>query len=205
MKIDRNKIYRKCGGRCGYCGDEIEIKAMTIDHIIPKELFEITVANKIHVPDFLAHLTESDVNHYDNLLPSCRYCNNYKGAYHLHEFRYELTQQLKRAEEKSVNFRLAKRYGMIQEIQVPEIIFYFEKLQKENSKEYLIAMEKYHIVQKALIERNLQDLREDRKELKTRNQEIQDKMDEIHLLEYKNNQALYTIKKQLEKFGEIES
>ena len=34
MKIDRQKVYDKCGGRCGYCGKELKsIKDMQVDHI----------------------------------------------------------------------------------------------------------------------------------------------------------------------------
>ena len=36
-KIDREEVYNKCDGHCAYCGNEITIKQMQIDHIEPVE------------------------------------------------------------------------------------------------------------------------------------------------------------------------
>jgi len=115
---------KKYDSNCGYCG--IRLNPMRIDHIIPRAFFKVTVANKIQVPDFLKHLTENDVDHIDNLMPCCQSCNSYKSAYHLEEFRYQLSQQLKRDEENSINFRLAKRFGLLKVVENVTIRFYFE-------------------------------------------------------------------------------
>ena len=32
-KINRQEVYDKCGGHCGYCGKDITIKQMQVDHI----------------------------------------------------------------------------------------------------------------------------------------------------------------------------
>ena len=32
MKINREEVYNKCGGHCAYCGNDITIKQMQIDH-----------------------------------------------------------------------------------------------------------------------------------------------------------------------------
>ncbi len=34
----REQVYQKYNGRCAYCGHEIAIKDMQVDHIIPKRL-----------------------------------------------------------------------------------------------------------------------------------------------------------------------
>ena len=90
VKRFRRKIYDKFGGNCAYCGCEIEIKDMQIDHIIPKKSFLTRVKNKRNVPDFLYHLTEIDMNHEDNLFPSCRVCNHWKDTYDIESFRKEI-------------------------------------------------------------------------------------------------------------------
>lgn len=35
MKVNREQIFLKCNGHCAYCGKEITLKEMQIDHIIP--------------------------------------------------------------------------------------------------------------------------------------------------------------------------
>ena len=35
MKINREEVYNKCGGHCAYCGNNITIKQMQIDHKEP--------------------------------------------------------------------------------------------------------------------------------------------------------------------------
>jgi len=34
-KINRELVHSKFGGRCAYCGVEITIKQMQVDHIVP--------------------------------------------------------------------------------------------------------------------------------------------------------------------------
>lgn len=123
----RDKIYQKYGGRCGYCGDQIKIKDMQIDHIIPKSNFRPFVMNNFKVPRFLAHLTVNDLHHKDNLMPACRSCNRFKDSFDIEEFRNELRLQLDRANKYSRNYRLARKWGQVQETP-KEIVFYFEKI-----------------------------------------------------------------------------
>ena len=37
-KVERQQAYEKYGGHCAYCGKEIEIKDMQVDHMIPLRL-----------------------------------------------------------------------------------------------------------------------------------------------------------------------
>ncbi len=129
-KAKREQIYNKYNGKCCYCSNDITIKQMEIDHVIPKVYFAKHVKTKIFIPAFLSHLTEFDVNHIDNLMPSCGSCNNYKKDSPLELFRSELQEQLKRLNERSVNYRLARRYGQVIETPNP-IIFYFETYQPQ--------------------------------------------------------------------------
>ena len=124
-KKKRIHIYNKLNGSCGYCGKKIELKDMQVDHIIPQLNYEMSIRNNWRVPAFLAHLTIADMHCDDNLLPTCRVCNKWKNAHDLELFRSELQEQLKRLNERSSNYRIAKKYGLINETPKP-IIFHFE-------------------------------------------------------------------------------
>lgn len=124
-KIDRSAVYAKYQGLCAYCGVCLKYNEMQVDHIIPQSDFTAHITNGFRVPDFLKHLTLSDLNHIDNLNPSCRVCNKWKSTFHLELFRSELQEQIKRLNLRSANYRMAKLYGQIQENPAP-IKFYFE-------------------------------------------------------------------------------
>ena len=110
MKIDRAKIWGKYGGKCAYCGCEISLKDMQIDHIKPKR--------------------SGGTDDEDNLNPSCRLCNHYKRANTLEEFRsWQLGGLLARL-RKIYIFRVAERYGIVQAKEFSNK-FYFETIQKE--------------------------------------------------------------------------
>lgn len=129
MAFNRQKrieIHSKFGGKCAYCGREILLKNMQVDHIIPQRSFYADIKNKFRIPDFLTHLLPDEVNHIDNLFPACRVCNNWKRDHDLEFFRRELAAQVKRLNERSANYRIAKMYGQIQET-IQAIQFYFEK------------------------------------------------------------------------------
>ena len=119
MKIDRQKVHEKFGGCCAYCGCKIAIKEMQVDHFVSKRKYVMGTANK--------H-TDKLMNDFDNLMPSCRYCNKWKNDYSIEQFRKEISEQIKRLNEYNANYRFAKRYGLIQETPKP-INFYFETYQ----------------------------------------------------------------------------
>jgi len=133
--INRQQVYDKYKGHCGYCGEKIELKRMQVDHIIPEAYFVIHIKNKFKIPTFLLHLTENDVNHIDNLMPSCPVCNNWKSVYNLETFRDEIYKQIERLNKYSASFRFAKRYGLVVEYEYP-IRFYFEEV--EANKEVIL-------------------------------------------------------------------
>ncbi|MCG8208334.1 HNH endonuclease [Tenacibaculum finnmarkense] len=120
----RDAIFKKYNGKCAYCGDDL--KKMQVDHIIPQRNFLESVINGKDIPIFLKHLNENDLNHIDNLNPSCATCNNFKDTFSLTAFRRELGNQLNRAKKYSSNFRFALKYGQVKETPT-EIIFYFER------------------------------------------------------------------------------
>ena len=110
MKIDREKVYNKYGGRCAYCGTKIEFKQMQVDHFFPQ---------------FLKHLKpDEDNNDFKNLMPSCRKCNIHKHAMRPEVWRKELALQVTRL-RKVAQFDRALRFNQI-EISEKPIVFYFE-------------------------------------------------------------------------------
>lgn len=126
MKVDRNRIHQKYGGRCAYCGKKVKLTDMHVDHIIPKSTYKFHMETKHKVPKFLTHLQEGDVNHYDNLNPSCSVCNLQKLNYSLEDFRNELTSLMDYLQNNSRRFKLAKQYNFVQTKKLKPIIFYFE-------------------------------------------------------------------------------
>ncbi len=102
----RARVYAKYGGRCAYCGEAMFKPDMHVDHIQP--------------------VYSRGEDHFDNLNPSCRRCNNFKGVFSLEQFRRELSKQIERARAYSVNFRNAERFGLVKVIST-EIVFHFER------------------------------------------------------------------------------
>ena len=109
----RKIVYQKYNGRCAYCGCELEYKDMQVDHIVP--VYHITPINWSELG-----------NEIYNLMPACRMCNFYKSTYSIDEFRERL-QTLTDRLEKIFIYRLAKKYGIVEERKKP-IQFYFEKI-----------------------------------------------------------------------------
>ena len=110
MKIDRDAVYKRFDGHCAYCGIEIDISEMQVDHFWPQ---------------FLAHFQpDLDNNRPGNLMPSCRKCNNFKGGMRPEDFRNELALQVSRL-KKNAQFDRALRFSQVVITESP-IVFYFE-------------------------------------------------------------------------------
>lgn len=104
----RQQIYNMYNGHCAYCGCELEYKDMQVDHVESKYWYN----------------GSDDISNYK---PACRMCNYYKSTYTLETFREQLgllTQRL----EKEFIYRLAKKYGVLEETD-SKIKFYYEKLE----------------------------------------------------------------------------
>lgn len=115
----RKIIYNKCNGRCAYCGCELTIKQMQVDHIEPHwHTLTEQQATKSGI--------KKGSNEIDNLNPSCARCNKWKSTYNLEQFRKIIQTSLDRLERDTPNFRLAKDYGLLV-VKKKRVIFYFEK------------------------------------------------------------------------------
>ena len=109
---ERNDFYKMYGGRCAYCGTQITLRGMQIDHLKP-----------------LAICGEDTK---ENMLPACRSCNKYKHTLDVEGFREYLSGIPKRVRRDDIAFQVGERYGLLQENKVP-VVFYFEKV-RENEK-----------------------------------------------------------------------
>ena len=72
--VERRAVYDKMGGRCAYCGEQLNYEDMQVDHV---------VALRSKGEDDLA-----------NMLPACRSCNHYKRGNSLEGWRRILTVRL---------------------------------------------------------------------------------------------------------------
>ena len=118
-KEKRQQVYDKCDGHCAYCGVEITLKQMQVDHIQPHwHTFTEQQASQSNIVKGSHDL--------DNLNPSCARCNKWKSTYSVEHFRKVVETSLERLERDTPNFRLARDYGLIEVIEKP-VIFYFER------------------------------------------------------------------------------
>lgn len=118
-KSQRAVVWEKCGGHCAYCGRQICISEMQVDHVAPLELYEALT----HGTD----LQGTSPNCADNLLPACRSCNNYKSTLTVEKFRAMIERWPDVLMRDSVTYRNAVRFGLIT-AQPHKIEFYFEEI-----------------------------------------------------------------------------
>ena len=115
-KTKRIQVYKKYNGHCAYCGCEMEYKDMQVDHI--KSVYQHN--------DYVCDMTKEEVYDISNLMPTCRMCNFYKGSGDIEFLRERLSKTLIENVRKPFDYRLALKYGLIQE-NIHPIKFYFEQ------------------------------------------------------------------------------
>jgi len=125
VKIDRQKVYDKCLGHCAYCGVEITLKQMQVDHIEP-HWHTLTEDQAVR-----AKIVKGS-HDLDNLNPSCARCNKWKSTYSVEHFRKVVETSLDRLERDTPNFRLARDFGLI-EVKPKSVVFYYEASPNEQS------------------------------------------------------------------------
>ncbi len=113
MKLDRKLVLSKSGGVCWYCGCDLKGLKWHIDHFIPQHRYFIEGG-------------DSDVNGIDNLVPSCAPCNLFKSTFLIEELRSQISYQVERARNTSVNFRIAERFGLLK-VTFKPVVFWFEQ------------------------------------------------------------------------------
>lgn len=110
-KSIRIKILQKYGGKCAYCGCNLTMKTMCIDHIYP--------------------IRKGGIDNLENYNPACRECNYYKSTLDIKQFKERISTIIERL-RKSFIFKLAIKYNLIEP--KPFTQFYFEKITKDDQK-----------------------------------------------------------------------
>jgi 5-methylcytosine-specific restriction endonuclease McrA len=123
MKQERQIIFNKYEGKCAYCGSDLK-KGWHVDHIEPivrdfnynksKVRFEATGTCR--------NPQNENLNNYN---PSCASCNIQKNSFTIEQFRNNIKQFVKSLNEYSTQYKFAKRYGLVTEIDI-DVKFYFE-------------------------------------------------------------------------------
>lgn len=112
---ERKAVYELCDGHCAYCGKEITIREMQVDHYLSFEFgFAITQG-------------KGEIDSMDNYLPACRSCNYRKSGGHIESFRRSVTALHDVLMRDSVTYRDAVRFGQVTPSQHVQQ-FYYEKI-----------------------------------------------------------------------------
>ena len=114
-KSIREHVHQKFGGHCAYCGEEITLKQMQVDHVEP-----------IWRGNVMAESERRRLEGIDNLHPACRPCNHRKMTLTVEDFRAEIEAQIPRLIQYSSQFRTAERFGLVELTEKP-VIFWFER------------------------------------------------------------------------------
>lgn len=118
-KQQREAVFNKYGGRCAYCGCELTPRTMQVDHI--KAVYTSSLENDG---------VETQDDNLENLNPSCRQCNFYKGTLDIEQFRKKIMTTLYETCQNTFQAKLAKKLGMLTVKQFDK--FYFERINEKN-------------------------------------------------------------------------
>lgn len=115
-KMTRLNVFAKYNGRCAYCGCELELEKMQVDHLV-------------------AHKGEGGEDTLDNYMPTCDVCNRKKSNNTLDGFRKTIRHcgEIHRKRKKPImadSDKLAIKYSLTE--QDHEITFYFENYDAES-------------------------------------------------------------------------
>lgn len=130
-KKDREIIFNKFGGKCAYCGCELQ-KGWHVDEIEPvRRNHRWNQEKRRYELDKETPFTHPERMHIDNQFPSCASCNINKHSESLEEFRKSIAGYMKHLNEISTQYKIAKRYGLVVETDKP-VKFYFESIRTLN-------------------------------------------------------------------------
>lgn len=128
-KADRQKVFEKYGGRCAYCGCELQ-KGWHVDEIQPivrgvKYRYD-GIGGRIDEK----YITYPDRINIDNQNPACASCNIQKHSQSLEDFRNQIANFVNSLNRYHSIYRFVKRYGLVKETGTP-VKFYFETLNNQ--------------------------------------------------------------------------
>jgi hypothetical protein len=118
----REAIYNKYAGHCAYCGKKIEYKEMQVDHLIPVQR------------ERFGKYSEEQIECFENYMPACRRCNNYKRAHSLEVFRKYIEEIPKKLYRDSYIYKVGLDYCMVEAYE-HKVKFYFEQVLEQTAKQ----------------------------------------------------------------------
>lgn len=112
----REEVRKKYNGRCAYCGEQLKPR-WEVDHLIPLRR------------DRNGGCRNPENHNFENFMPSCVSCNRDKRNMSLEQWRSTLLHKVELLSSESPMFRMVKRFGMIEIVDLEEIRFYFESFE----------------------------------------------------------------------------
>lgn len=120
MRNMRKVIHGKFGGRCAYCGEEINRTQMAVVYMS----MGTGGTGAIHCLYQPGHETPPDIS---DLMPACNLCRALcSKPSHTDEMREKLIEQIAWSRRNDNRVRLAERHGLLLAVTKP-VVFHFEK------------------------------------------------------------------------------
>lgn len=142
-KADREIVFNKYGGKCAYCGCDLQ-KGWHVDELLP------VVRDWEYVPskgksqfDKVKRITgmrNPENLNIDNQMPACASCNILKSSMDLEGFRQIISGFINSLNSYTNQYKFAKRYGLVEETNKP-VVFFFEKFNTEQEVQASVATE----------------------------------------------------------------
>jgi hypothetical protein len=126
-KAQREAVRLMFDGRCAYCGESLPDRwhADHVEPVVRALLTKRTADGRYKLVSGDPHHPERDT--IENFMPSCPPCNISKHSMSLEVWRGWLAGHVNSLNAYTPIYRLAKRYGLIQETGAP-IVFHFERV-----------------------------------------------------------------------------
>jgi len=125
----RQSVLDKFGCKCAYCGIDLTGSVFHLDHFIPRRRYNDTTL--WYIQNGFQEKREKGSNKFENYMPCCPSCNSSKSDLNIEEFRDRVYDRLKRLNQHSGEYNIAKRFGLVIEVNKP-VIFHFEKHENGN-------------------------------------------------------------------------
>lgn len=123
-KAQREALRAKFGGRCSYCGCELD--KMQADHFLPVVRVTRDCMGR-PLPADQCYMIKPELNCVANMMPACPPCNLHKGGYSLEGWRDIIQRSVDIARRATSTFKAGERFGLITVTEKP-VRFYFETL-----------------------------------------------------------------------------
>lgn len=131
-KSQRELVRNKLGGRCAYCGEKLGSK-FHVDHFHPVYRQGPRNGYWATLEDGQQHYIEGyergplfpERDNIENMMPSCASCNILKSTLSIDQFRETIQKFINTLNERSTQYKFAKRYGLVTETG-NTVKFYYE-------------------------------------------------------------------------------